>query len=305
MFCEGISNFCAGKSFGGRGAITLDFSSPFCRRCYCPYYQAALLSAPLYYTPTTRNMARPEEKAQAMLNKWVKMREEGNAPAKPSFAKRPFLASQCLHLDDAERFRRQIVREISQNISKIQNPGLGEHAIRDLNDEINKKLREKHHWNKRIKELGGPDFSAMERKQQLEHGEENIHLQSGYRYFGAAKDLPGVKELFQKQKAKQLKRKRGDVYKYITPDYFGWREEEDGVLLELEKEATKRNQARMQERQAEEKRLKLEQGNDECPSEESSDDEDEGWTTAAIPSQELIAQAILERKKQALLERFH
>lgn len=236
-------------------------------------------------------MARPEEKAQAMLNKWVKMREEGNNPLKPSLAKRPFLASQCAHLDDAERFRRQIVREIAMGIEKIQNPALGEHAIRDLNDEINKKLREKHHWNKRIKELGGPDFFAIERKQQLEHGEENLQFQNGYRYFGAAKELPGVKELFAKAKKKAQHRKRGDIYKYITPDYYGWREEEDGVLLELEREASSRN---------------IKQGIEEVKDEEeesTSDEDDEGWGATALPTQELIAQAILQRKKHDLLER--
>lgn len=36
--------------------------------------------------------------------------------------------------------------------------GLGEYRIRDLNDEINKLLREKGHWEVRIKELGGPDY---------------------------------------------------------------------------------------------------------------------------------------------------
>ena len=40
-------------------------------------------------------------------------------------------------------------------MAKIQNEGLGEHAIRDLNDGINKLIREKYHWNQRIKELGG------------------------------------------------------------------------------------------------------------------------------------------------------
>jgi pre-mRNA-splicing factor ISY1 len=244
-------------------------------------------------------MARPEEKAQAMLNKWVKMREEGNAPLKPSLAKRPFLASHCVHLDDAERFRRQIVREIAMGVEKIQNPGLGEHAIRDLNDEINKKLREKHHWNKRIKELGGPDFISIERKQQLEHGkEENLHLQHGYRYFGAAKELPGVKELFAKAKKKAQKRKRGDIYKYITPDYYGWREEEDGVLLELEKEASNRN---IKRRQEQEDKCKKDERQEESSSDD--DDEQEGWGETTVPTQELITQAILERKKQALLAR--
>lgn len=36
--------------------------------------------------------------------------------------------------------------------------GLGEFKIRDMNDEINKLLREKGHWEVRIKELGGPDY---------------------------------------------------------------------------------------------------------------------------------------------------
>jgi hypothetical protein len=36
--------------------------------------------------------------------------------------------------------------------------GLGEHKIRDLNDEINRLMREKHQWEKRIKELGGVDY---------------------------------------------------------------------------------------------------------------------------------------------------
>lgn len=38
--------------------------------------------------------------------------------------------------------------------------GLGEFRIRDLNDEINKLLREKRYWEERIKELGGPDYAV-------------------------------------------------------------------------------------------------------------------------------------------------
>ena len=38
--------------------------------------------------------------------------------------------------------------------------GLGEFRIRDLNDEINKLLREKRHWEDRILELGGPDYKV-------------------------------------------------------------------------------------------------------------------------------------------------
>ena len=33
--------------------------------------------------------------------------------------------------------------------------------IRDLNDEINKLIREKGHWEVRIVELGGPDYARV------------------------------------------------------------------------------------------------------------------------------------------------
>ena len=38
--------------------------------------------------------------------------------------------------------------------------GLGEFRLRDLNDEINKLLREKRHWEDRIVELGGPNYAV-------------------------------------------------------------------------------------------------------------------------------------------------
>jgi pre-mRNA-splicing factor ISY1 len=36
--------------------------------------------------------------------------------------------------------------------------GLGEHKIRDLNDHINKLMREKRAWEHQIKALGGNDY---------------------------------------------------------------------------------------------------------------------------------------------------
>eukprot|EP00934_Nitzschia_sp_Nitz4_P004387 Nitzschia sp. Nitz4//scaffold41_size133979//4571//5275//NITZ4_003324-RA/size133979-processed-gene-0.234-mRNA-1//-1//CDS//3329551401//4377//frame0 len=232
-------------------------------------------------------MARPAEKARSMLNKWVKMREEGNAPI-PIRGKRPRLASECNHLADAERYRNQILGEIHGAIGKIQNPALGEHTIRDLNDEINKKLREKHHWNKRIKELGGLDFNAIERQRQIEEGDtQSLEGPGGYRYFGAAKDLPGVKELLEKQVQKEQTRKRGEIVKHITPAYYGWRDEEDGVLLELEQKAFR-----------EVKKQKLADTASGSPQEEDS------YNYLDVPSQEEIATILLEEKKKALLARF-
>ncbi|KAL7539936.1 hypothetical protein ACHAXR_009751 [Thalassiosira sp. AJA248-18] len=277
-------------------------------------------------------MARPEEKAQAMLNKWVKMREENDPTSKLSRdaarrQKRPFLASQCEHLADAEHFRRQIIREISNGVKKIQNAGMGEHAVRDLNDGINKLIREKWHWNRRIRELGGKDYNKEERRAMLlaekeggtgaDGGEDpqlavglGLKGSGGYRYFGVAKDLPGVKELFARHAAKITKRKRGDIYKYITPDYYGLRDDEDGVLLELEGKMAADNQKKLKECQEEYKQMQQEQGVD-IDSEENSDDGEffaslENGIPAheAVHSQEEVAKVLLQKKKEALLNRF-
>lgn len=44
--------------------------------------------------------------------------------------------------------------------------------IRDLNDEINKLIREKGHWERRIVELGGPDYSKSAPKVADSKGQE-------------------------------------------------------------------------------------------------------------------------------------
>ena len=54
----------------------------------------------------------------------------------------------------------QIIRDISKSVTAIQNAGLGEFRIRDLNDHINKLLREKKHWENRLRELGGKSYSS-------------------------------------------------------------------------------------------------------------------------------------------------
>ncbi len=72
--------------------------------------------------------------------------------------------------------------------------GLGEHRTRDLNDAINKLLREKGFWERQIKALGGVDYSQA-RARVGDVGKE-LPGAGGYRYFGAAKELPGVRELF-------------------------------------------------------------------------------------------------------------
>lgn len=237
-------------------------------------------------------MARPEEKAQAMMNKWVAMREAGNKPA-IGRGPRPHLASSVEHLADAEYYRNQLVREISQLIAKIQNPGLGEHTIRDINDTINRKLREKYHWNQRVFQLGGVDYNAIEKQRQIEEGDIQSALvgAGGYRYFGAAKDLPGVQEFFTRQAQRQETQamKRNQYHNNINGDYFGWREEEDGVLLEMEAKAMQLNQSRSTEKPRDDGEIDVQTYYE---------------LLTRVPTQEEVAKLLLEEKKRRLLEKF-
>ena len=91
-----------------------------------------------------------------MLARWLRYREQSE---KKPLERRPILAEKCDNLHEAEKWRGQIIREISKNVREIQNATLGEHVIRDLNDKINKLLREKRHWEKRITQLGGIDYT--------------------------------------------------------------------------------------------------------------------------------------------------
>ncbi|XP_051249777.1 pre-mRNA-splicing factor ISY1 homolog isoform X12 [Dicentrarchus labrax] len=183
-------------------------------------------------------MARNAEKAMTALARFRQAQlEEGKVKER-----RPFLASECSELPKAEKWRRQIISEISKKVAQIQNAGLGEFRIRDLNDEINKLLREKGHWEVRIKELGGPDYARVGPK-MLDHEGKEVPGNRGYKYFGAARDLPGVRELFEKEPAPALRKTRAELMKEVDAEYYGYRDEDDGVLLPLEMEYEKQGRS--------------------------------------------------------------
>ena len=52
--------------------------------------------------------------------------------------------------------------------------------LRDLNDEINKLMREKGHWEDRIIELGGPDYKKIGPK-MLDHDGKEVPGNRGYK----------------------------------------------------------------------------------------------------------------------------
>jgi len=174
-------------------------------------------------------MARNSEKAMTTLARW----RASQVDTTKERDRRPYLASDCDSLHESEKWRRQIIGEISRSVAKIQNAGLGEFKLRDLNDEINKLLREKGHWEDRILELGGPDYRKIGPKLLDSDGKE-VPGNRGYKYFGAAKDLPGVRELFEQEPPPAPRKTRAELMKDIDADYYGYRDEDDGIIVPQE-----------------------------------------------------------------------
>ncbi|XP_004069114.1 pre-mRNA-splicing factor ISY1 homolog [Oryzias latipes] len=265
-------------------------------------------------------MARNAEKAMTALARFRQAQlEEGKVKER-----RPFLASECSELPKAEKWRRQIISEISKKVAQIQNAGLGEFKIRDLNDEINKLLREKGHWEYRIKELGGPDYRRFGPR-MLDHEGKEVPGNRGYKYFGAARDLPGVRELFEKEPAPEQRKTRGELMKDVDAEYYGYRDEDDGVLLPLEvqyekqavMEAVQKWKAEKETHLPGEKPAQEEEEesiysvqNQEPDDDENRDEleEEEGGVTffahVPVPSQKEVEEALVRRKKMELLQRY-
>lgn len=81
-----------------------------------------------------------DEKAQAMLNRWWRMKR---MLYQQEQEERPHSTAECHSITDADKWRQDIIKEIGDKVTEIQNAGLGEHKIRAVNDEINQLLDEK------------------------------------------------------------------------------------------------------------------------------------------------------------------
>lgn len=114
--------------------------------------------------------------------------------------------------------------------------GLNEYEIRDLNDEINQYFRDKITWEKHIVALGGANYLASSGGRMLDDEGNEIPGTRGYKYFGRAKDLPGVKEMFnctaeQEQELESYRTQKFRRFQNQTGAYFGNEDENDGKLL--------------------------------------------------------------------------
>lgn len=106
----------------------------------------------------------------------------------------------------------------------------------------------------------------------LDHEGKEVPGNRGYKYFGAARDLPGVRELFEKERmytffpscwmsnhhcctvtwfsrimwlsaAPALRKTRAELMKDVDAEYYGYRDEDDGLLLPLEAQYEKQGRS--------------------------------------------------------------
>jgi pre-mRNA-splicing factor ISY1 len=129
-----------------------------------------------------------------------------------------------------------------------------------VNDDINKLLREKRHWENQIVALGGANYRRN--VPMIDEDGKEVPGTKGYKcvliyphwmfsfigshlscllrvgILGRAKELPGVKELFaSKKKDEEEENLAANYYKKFLnhgPAYYGDLDEADGKLLEYE-----------------------------------------------------------------------
>jgi pre-mRNA-splicing factor ISY1 len=186
-------------------------------------------------------MSRNIDKANTVLFRYQEQQAEANGYIDYSSTQRPRSVQRVATLKDAEAWRKQVLTEINQKVVKIQDPVLSNYQIRDLNDEINKLMRERIAWEYRIKELGGADY-----KSNAGTIAGGVVIR-GYRYYGRAKELPGVKELLQKQaddkvkeqqqkdEVKTRQQKLKELQQRVELDYYGYYDEASRVSSDVRK----------------------------------------------------------------------
>ncbi len=189
-------------------------------------------------------MARNTEKKDHMFARWVQLKKNDSilGSEQDTNKRRPFLASECHTIAECEKWRKSIVMEINVKMNALQNVSLGTHRLRELNDEANKLIRTKGHWERRIRELGG-DTSKYERYHYEIDGVE-LPDSRGYKYYGKAKNLPGIQDLFEKRREiiaeeqANRRKRRSEMSQHITGAYWGRSDDSSLVADESLREKT-------------------------------------------------------------------
>lgn len=126
--------------------------------------------------------ARNSEKAQSMLFRFRESQAAELGIIDVGRTRRPKMITEVTSIPTAEKWRGQVLKEISRKVSRIQEASLSDFMVRDLNDEINKLMREKHMWEVQVRNLGGPNYGRGVGKVYDDGGREVEGSGRGYRY---------------------------------------------------------------------------------------------------------------------------
>lgn len=229
-----------------------------------------------------------------------------------SRTRRPKAITSITQIPVCEKWRGQVLKEISRKVTRIQDVALSDFQIRDLNDEINKLMREKWMWEMQIRELGGPNYMRGGGRVYDEEGREIPGGGKGYRYFGRARELPGVKELFDAaaRKGRPEEEEEGDgdkankvantmARKHVDARYFGYglEEEEDGTLEAYEKGLEKEAFERMMQREDARDGNEGETGWEPLPGDAGDGLE---WR---LPTMDEVQEELIDRRRRKLLDK--
>ncbi|GME33598.1 Isy1-like splicing [Neofusicoccum parvum] len=257
-------------------------------------------------------MARNSEKAQSMLFRFRAAQAADLGILDISRTRRPKLITSIDSIPTCEKWRGQVLKEISRKVSRIQDESLSDYQIRDINDEINKLMREKHMWEVQIRNLGGPNYMRGGRLVD-EEGREIPGGGKGYRYFGRARELPGVKELFEAAKAPPQSQEkhegpsRAELRRNIDASYYGYNlDEEDGTLLAYEKQKEEEAFGNLMQQpddlevDVQSKSRKGRRNQDEWVELPGDAGDGVGWI---LPNLEEVQEELVERRRRKLLEK--
>lgn len=135
----------------------------------------------------------------------------------------------------------------------------------------------------------------------------------GYKYFGAAKDLPGVREVLEREPVKLSRKTRSELIQNVDYDYYGFRDEDDGVILKeearVQREELIKQLQNSKQHNLDEQSL-MARIDEICQASASQgntiDNIGDNFIShiPSLPTQEEIQQELLRRKKEELLKKY-
>lgn len=209
----------------------------------------------------------------------------------------PLIPESCDRIPIAEQARKELLKELSRKITKIQDPTLEESSIRALNDELNEMTKRKFAWDRRIHELGGIQRRSVQIADRMGLEAPNIHE---HFYFGRAKELPEYKEsqAVHREDPKVLTLEKIQLQSRIDEGYYGGVEGEDDPLIGPELAA--------EDKLAVDRSPMIDWITGQpaiLPDGLSKSEEPKLYSFEHVPSQEQVQKHLIDRRKQALLKR--